>query len=109
MEFTKETKDHILDEKNYLDSQIKNLIACVEAIANERSITVSYELHLTLIDGKVLNILTATKSCQLCSICGVGLKQFMETLNMKAFKPKPENLQYGLSPLRGWKRIFAFV
>ena len=33
----------------------------------------------------------------------------MQTLNMKAFKSKPENLQYGISPLHAWIRIFEFV
>lgn len=109
MEFAKETKDHILAEKNDLDRQIINLTPCVVTIINERKITVSYDLHMTLIDGKVLNVLTGTKSCQLCSICGAGPKQFMKTSDINSFIPNPEHLQYGMSPLHAWIRVFELL
>ena len=35
--------------------------------------------------------------------------KFMEIVNMKVFMPKPENLQYGISPLYARIRIFEFV
>ena len=66
---------------------------------------------MTLLDGKVLNILTETKSCQLCPICGASLKDFMENakLDSPKFKPRHETLKYGISPLHGWIRFFEFI
>lgn len=66
---------------------------------------------MTLIDGKVLNILTGTKSCQLCPICGAGPKQFMKNIDTSSsiFKPKPGSLQYGMSPLHAWIRTFELL
>lgn len=111
MEFVKESKEHILKEKENLDTQIKNLMPFVGEILNERKVVVSYDLHMTLIDGKVLNILTGTKSCQLCPICGAGPKQFMKNIDTSSsiFKPKPGSLQYGMSPLHAWIRIFELL
>jgi len=56
-------------EKNLLDSQINNLKPSVYKLNENRDITVKYEMHMTLIDGKVLNVLTATKSTQCCLWC----------------------------------------
>lgn len=74
LEFVTETKDHILAEKNNLDNQIIGLSSYVCTVVNGKSISVEYDLQMTLLDGKVLNILTETKSCQLWPICGASQK-----------------------------------
>jgi len=108
IEFVKESKELILKEKENLDNQIKNMSSYVCKTSNEKEITVSCDLYMTLIDGKVLNILTGTKSCQLCPICGAGPKEFLATseITNSMFRPKPCTLQYGISPLHVWIRIF---
>lgn len=110
MEFAKETTDHILTEKLNLDTQIKNLSDFEYTFSNKK-IAVRFELCMTLIDGKVLNILTSTKSCQLCPICGAGPKDFTSITNPSSlkYKPKPGSLQFGISPLHAWIRVFEFV
>lgn len=76
-----DTIDHIFKE-NDLDVQILNLTPCEITILDERKIAVSYELYMILI------------MCgQLCSICGVGPKQFMNSIDEKFFPPKPGHLQ----------------
>lgn len=109
LEFAKETKDLILAEKADLESQIQNLTAFNYNFSIDRKITVTFDLHLTLIDGKVLNILTGTKSCQVCPICGASPKDFMKTTDISNFKAKSGNLQHGISPLHAWIRFFEFV
>lgn len=67
---------------------------------------------LTLIDEKVLNVLTETASSQRCPICGANPKQILEIDNFNApqFAPKKaDNLQYGISPLHAWIRFFECV
>jgi len=64
---------------------------------------------MTLIDGKVLNIITGTKSMQSCPICQATPKQFNNLENIKCeteiFLPNPKSLQYGISPLHCWIRF----
>ena len=48
---------------------------------------------MTLIDGKILNFLTDTKSSQACPICGATPLKFIniKELRSKEFTPKAEN------------------
>jgi len=48
-------------------------------------VAVTFKMHMTLIDGKVLNVLTGTKSAQCCPICGDTPTKVLET---KAFSSK---------------------
>lgn len=111
VELVKETKDHILQEKQNIDRQILNIKPFQYVFTNGRWITVKYNLCMSLIDGKVLNVLTETKSTQQCPICGSGPKLFRseKNLNSTLFHPKPNALNYGISPLHAWIRCFEFV
>lgn len=109
IEFAKETKELILAKKSNLESQIQNLTDFTYSFSIDRKIVVTFSLHLTLIDGKVLNIITGTKSCQVCPICGASPKDFMKTTEISNFKAKIENPNYGISPLHAWIRFFEFV
>lgn len=66
---------------------------------------------MTSIDGKVLNVLTESKSAQQCPICQAGPKEFRTIRNFDSpyFEPKTDALKYGLSPLHAWIRSFEFV
>ena len=59
---------------------------------------------MTLIDGKILNILTDTKSSQACPVCGATPQKFIniKEFRCKDFTPKPKTPQYGISPLHSW-------
>lgn len=59
IELIKETAIH-----NQLDNQINNLTPFTYKCNETRNIEVTYEMHMTLIDGKVLNVLTDTTSTQ---------------------------------------------
>ena len=49
----------------------------LESDQNRRDdITVTYDLHLTMVDQKVINTLTETKSTMRCYVCGATPKQF---------------------------------
>lgn len=111
IEFTKETTTHIVAEKSDLDRQIKALVPFEYEIDSNKKVTITYELCMTLIDGKVLNVLTGTKSTQCCPLCGATPTQFLteKKLQSNTFKLKPSSLQYGISPLHGWIRLFEHV
>lgn len=110
IEFVKESTALILKERENLDNQTQNLQDYVYRFKTQE-ISVQYNGHLTLIDGKILNILTGTNSCQSCPICGAKPTQLLNTkdFNSKVFNVKPDSLQYGLSPLHAWIRFFDFV
>lgn len=112
LEYVKETSVHILREKSNLDKEIENLQEFKISLANGKIINVKYNLRMTLIDGKVLNVLTNTKSSQSCPICGATPKQFLEVKDFKTtkiFTPKPNTLNYGISPLHSWIRFFECI
>jgi len=65
-------------------------------------------LSLTLIDGKVLNVLTGTKSMQTCPICHRNPKDFNVNANIEGrlFVSIKSALTFGISPLHAYIRIF---
>src|SRR5262249_22588312 len=79
-----------------------------EISLNDYRIRVHFSLVLTLIDGKVLNIITGTSSMQTCPMCHATPRNFNDLSNRSKgmFLPNPNSLQYGLSPLHALIRIF---
>lgn len=108
LKFVKETKEIILLEKKALDDEIGNLQThAIICLGNVRICT-KFQLYMTLIDEKVLNNITETSSMQSCPICHATPKQFNNILSIKEgkFVPIETSLQYGISPLHAWIRIF---
>ena len=66
---------------------------------------------MTLIGGKILNILTDTKLSQACPVCGATPQQFIniKEFRSKEFTPKPKTLQYEISRLHSWIRFFECI
>lgn len=110
IEFVKESTSLILNEKDNLDNQILHLQDYLYTHKTKKKI-VKFEGYMTLIDGKVLNILTGTNSCQCCPICGAKPTQLLKTkdFNSKIFSIRTSSLQYGISPLHAWIRFFEFI
>lgn len=111
LEFCKETKEKILLEDNDLKQQINGLNSLKIVIDVGKIIEIHFKLFLTLIDGKVLNVLTNTKSSQSCPICKATPKDFMTITDFKSqkFLAQNDTLKYGISPLHCWIRFFEFV
>lgn len=111
IEYVKESREHILEEKISLDEEIRCLQHTDIIFSNEKRLRIRFDLHMTLIDGKVLNALTDTKSSQACPICGATPKTFQSTTNFSSpvFKARPHTLQYGISPLHAWIRFFECI
>jgi len=107
LEYVKESRDVILKQKQNIDDQI-NRLQTFEISLEECHIRINFSLHMTLIDGKVLNIITNTRSMQTCPICHATPKQFndLSNINSPKFLPEPNSLQYGISPLHAWIRLF---
>ena len=65
IQYTKESTSLTAETARNMDKEIDELLPLQSASA-----TVSYELYMTMVDGKVVNAVTGTPSSQTCSICG---------------------------------------
>jgi len=109
LEYKKETPENIIATNEKMKEQIKNLRPITyEFSSGNRKIIVSCSFFCTLIDGKVLSILTGSSGFANCPICHAKPNQMNEITNFgtPAFEPKPDTLQYGLSTLHMWIRFF---
>ncbi len=52
-----------------------------------------------MIEGKIYNTLTNTKSTQNCYVCGAKPKEMNDLKNVKEILPRIENYNFGLSTL----------
>lgn len=111
LEFIKESKEVILKENNDLSKQIEELENLTIQIEESKTVNIKFRMNLTVIDGKVLNILTGTKSTQSCPICGASSMDFLKIKDYKSekFKPIETNLKFGISPLHCHIRFFEFI
>lgn len=107
LQYVKESADIIATQKASIEAEIDEL-QTLEVDLNNVNVRIHFSLFLTLIDGKVLNIITNTKSTQACPICHATPKQFNDLSNRSktTFIPDPKSLQYRVSPLHAWIRFF---
>lgn len=108
LEYIKESETLVKTEKASMDSQIADLDNIDILLEDGSSLTIHFSLFMTLIDGKVLSYITGTKSMQTCPLCKATPKYFNDLSNIErgVFEPEPESLQYGISPLHAWIRLF---
>jgi len=102
--FKKETVDLIKTETQLILDQITSLKPTILNIGG-KEISIVHKLYLTMVDGKVCNALTGTKSTQRCYICGATPKSMN---NLKQIFPENviPNYSFGLSPLHALIRSF---
>ena len=64
-------------------------------------------MQMTMVDGRVVNIVTETKSAQACSMCDASPRNVSD---LKAVRRRPvTNLDFGLSKLHCCIRIFEAI
>lgn len=93
----------ILSEKAYIENQINSLVPSTTSTSKMNLVTLS-RTHLTLsmIDGKVINIITNSKSQLKCPICKLTASDFNQ-LELAFSKPNDTStLQNGISPFHAW-------
>ena len=62
-----------------------------------------------MIDGKMANVLTGTRSSMTCSICGCTPRQMNHLQAVSARPAQVERYQLGLSTMHAWIRCFELV
>lgn len=104
VEFMIENAASIVQEKERIENEIKSLTP-YETCIDGKIIKVQYKLFFTMIDGKVCNAITETKSAMRCYLCGVTSKDFNK-VDLVISKPiKDCYLSYGMSTLHAWIRF----
>lgn len=74
-QFAHETTDLVKKERDYIESQIHELIPTLYEI-DGRIIEINYKLLFTMVDGKICNSLTDTTSTMRCFLCNLTSKDF---------------------------------
>lgn len=82
------------------------MLQAYETSVSEQLCTTKYDLRLTMIDGKACNHITDTKSTQRCNICNALQSQMNNLIEIVKVKINSLALEYGISSLHMWIRIF---
>lgn len=108
IEFSKETPEKTTSVVNEINAQIATLSPTL-INKNGRGIEITHTLFLTMVDGKVAQVLTDTSSGAVCTICGAKPTE-MNNLEKVRNKPVDESAyQYGLSTLHSWIRFMELI
>lgn len=103
--FARETVSITKKEVSYIKLQENNLCS-YECEMFGKKISVNFKLSLTMVDGKVCNSLTDTKSSMRCYLCKATSKIFNDIEKIISLPLDEEHLEFGLSPLHAWIRFF---
>jgi len=98
LEFVKESEEYVLRTKKDIDEQIENLPFHLLK-TDMGNVLIDYSFFFTMIDGKILNMVTGTRSSQNCPICGATPTQMKDKTMIGKFKPKEGALQYNIQPM----------
>lgn len=89
LQFLHEDRKSRVNEVQYIKEQIKSLVS-FETVIDGKEISIVYNMCMTftMIDGKVCNTLTSTKSVQRCYLCGAKiLMKSMLFYKRRSMKP----------------------
>ncbi|KAG4073854.1 hypothetical protein HA402_014059 [Bradysia odoriphaga] len=107
-EFVKESKCTTVEKFKKIRSQIDQLIPYTITL-NKIQVKISYDLELTMIDGKTANYVTSNDSQQTCNICGATPVEMNDLDLIRKKGCKKENYLLGLSTLHCWIRFLTAV
>ena len=107
IEFIRETTASTLRENKYVEDQIAKLVP-FETIIDGKEVTVTFKLLFTMIDGKVRNTITITKSNMRCYLCGATSSKFNNLEQVRVLPVDKKNLEYGLATLHAWIHFMEY-
>lgn len=103
--FIKETNQVIREQESFINDVIKDLSPFELSLDDDRKLQIIYQMHFTMLDGKVSNILSNTNSTATCYICGATPK-LMNTPTVTKRPATIAHYRFGLSTLHAWIRCF---
>lgn len=105
LEFAKETDELVRDTTESVNGEITKLKEFCVKIGNVE-IHVTYELHMTMVDGKLCNIITGQRSTRSCYICHANPSDMNYFQKLSKIVPNTEAYALGMSSLYPWIRSF---
>lgn len=103
LRFVKETIDVTKEEIDYITSQIEAL----STTNIDGKVSIKHKMLFTMVDGKVCNAATNTKSTMRCYICNATSSEFNDLTKKRPINT--EKLRFGLSLLHARIRFFETV
>lgn len=104
--FLKENEALIREQESQLSTEIQSLSPYRFNTRNcDTWRNITFQFHFTMLDGKVANILSETKSSSKCYICKATPKE-MNTTKVYERIPDTDQYRFGLSTLHCWIRFF---
>ena len=98
LQFVHEDVQSTLKEVTDIELQIEGLAPYANE-QNGKSISVTYCMSFTMVDGKVCNAVTGTTSTQRCFLCKASSKEFNDINNIIKMDIITDNLRFGISTL----------
>ena len=108
LEYARETAELSKAELAYWNGQIGALKSHTVNLG-DIVIEVSFELLLTMIDGKVQTAITDTSSPAVCNVCNATPKQFNDLEQVRSRAIREDSLMLGLSTMHSWIRFYEFI
>jgi hypothetical protein len=105
LQFLHKNVESIISEVNNIEQQVELLVLFITQIYG-KGICVKYNLMFTIIDNKVCNAVTDTKSTLRCYLCGATSKDFNNINDILQKEITEINLRFGISLLHAWIRLF---
>ncbi|KAE8738444.1 hypothetical protein FOCC_FOCC016076 [Frankliniella occidentalis] len=106
MLFEKETDELVQQVDNEIKAMINSLIPLQYMLRDGKSVHVPYDLHFTMADGKICNILTNTTSNQ-CFVCREQNGNMNDLSTQRT--TDPSTLDFRISPLHARLRCFELL
>lgn len=105
LEYKKETEELVKSKKEHINKQIKDLVP-TEVNLDGKKYLIEHHTLFTMVDGKLCNCLSDTKSTMRCYLCDATSKEFNDFDMIKNRPIKSEYVSFGISVLHAWIRSF---
>lgn len=105
LEYKKETEELVKSKKEHINKQIKDLVP-TEVNLDGKKYLIEHHTLFTMVDGKLCNCLSDTKSTMRCYLCDATSKEFNDLDMIKNRPIKSEYVSFGISVLHAWIRSF---
>lgn len=110
--YEKESSELIQRERDNIEKQINELKKTVIKLINDEievEVRISYELRLTMVDGKAVNAVSNNSSPRVCNICQAKPIQMNNKETILGLEVNIDSLHYGLSALHAYIRCFECI
>lgn len=105
LQFLHENVESTVNEVDDIEQQIESLVPFTTQL-HGMEVCIKYSMTFTIIDNKVCNAVSGTKSTLRCYLCGGTFKDFNNIDEILQKKVTETNLRFGISTLHVWIRLF---